>query len=66
MKLNVDGALFGEERGGGIGSVLPDSQGEILMACVDYFVGITDVITIEAMAMVKALEATMEAGFQWG
>ena len=34
----------------------------LVWGCVDYFIGITDVNTIKAMAMTKAL-ATMEVGF---
>ena len=47
----------------GIGGVLWDFEGEVAVAFSDFFVGITDVNTIEALAIAKALEIVGDVGF---
>ena len=45
-----------------MGAVLYDDQGKVLLSRVDIVKGLTHVDMIEGLAMVKALEITLEVG----
>ncbi|KAL2895848.1 putative 7.3 kDa protein in cox-rep intergenic region [Bienertia sinuspersici] len=62
-KLNTDVAM-GELGIVGIGAILWDSHGDVLMSLCDRWEGECSVVASEAMAVRRGLQVAMEAGFR--
>ncbi|XP_048493125.1 uncharacterized protein LOC125493684 [Beta vulgaris subsp. vulgaris] len=62
LKLNVD-AAFKKEARVGMGAVLRDCVGDVLMAMCDLWKGECEVHVGEAMAVRQGIKVAMEAGF---
>ena len=64
MKVNFDGAIFGDSNKSGVGVVIRDNTGAILVSCSEMIFQAYKVEEIEALAAWKALTFTHELGFQ--
>ncbi|XP_042962749.1 uncharacterized protein LOC122297028 [Carya illinoinensis] len=62
LKMNVDGATFGEIDKAGIGLVLRDHEGNVLMTCSKIEHAVANSEFIEATAVLRGLQF----GLQWG
>ncbi|KAK9991251.1 hypothetical protein SO802_026236, partial [Lithocarpus litseifolius] len=62
-KLNVDDALFKEPRKGGIGSVIRDWNGDVMVALSEILPKVCDVDTIEALVVRKGVCFAVETCF---
>ncbi|KAL2894080.1 hypothetical protein RDABS01_009989, partial [Bienertia sinuspersici] len=62
FKLNTDAALRDNGRVG-LGAVLRDSEGDVLVAVCDTVNGVSEVEVAEALALRRAVQIVMEAGF---
>ncbi|XVF03667.1 hypothetical protein REPUB_Repub05bG0013100 [Reevesia pubescens] len=63
VKVNFDGATNAALHMGGRGAIIRDGGGAVLGACSMPHFGISDPLTVEAMAAVEALKFTEEMGF---
>lgn len=61
-KLNSDAAMFGGNQIG-LGSVVCDFEGDVMMAMCDRMNGITDVALAEALSARNGIKLALEAGF---
>ncbi|XP_042952128.1 uncharacterized protein LOC122289214 [Carya illinoinensis] len=64
FKLNVDGAIFQNQQSAGIGAILRDSKGEVLMAVSKRESAVGDATSIEMLAILKGLQLTLHLGIQ--
>ena len=63
VKINSDGAIFGESNMSGIGVVIWDSNGAVLASCSEKIPQAYKAKEIEALAALKALSFAFEVGF---
>ncbi|XP_041009359.1 uncharacterized protein LOC121253410 [Juglans microcarpa x Juglans regia] len=64
FKLNVDGAIFQNQHSAGIGVVLRDCKGEVLMAASKKEPAIRDATSIERLAIFRGLQLTAHLGIK--
>ena len=64
MKANFDGAVFGEEKEGGIGVVIRSNEGQVLAALSEKILMPTSVEILEMLAACKAALFARELGFR--
>ena len=64
VKVNFDGAMFGEEKEGGIGVVIHSNEGQMLAALSQKVLMPTSVEILEKMAARKAALFARELGFR--
>ncbi|XP_042962388.1 uncharacterized protein LOC122296651 [Carya illinoinensis] len=64
FKLNVDGATFLNQHNAGIGAILRDSKGEVLMAASKKEHEIRNATSIEMLAIFRGLQLTAHLGIQ--
>ncbi|XP_042972972.1 uncharacterized protein LOC122304773 [Carya illinoinensis] len=64
FKLNVDGATFLNQHSAGIGAILRDSKGEVLMAASKKEHEVRDATSIEMLAIFRGLQLTAHLGIQ--
>ena len=63
MKANFDGAMFGEEKEGGIGVVIRSNEGQVLAALSEKVLMPTSVEILEMLAARRAALFARELGF---
>nr|XP_023928427.1 uncharacterized protein LOC112039753 [Quercus suber]POE90863.1 hypothetical protein CFP56_26509 [Quercus suber] len=63
FKANVDGAIFKENNSTGIGVVVHDSQGWVLVALSEKVEGVQEVEVIETLAIRWAIRFAIETSF---
>lgn len=64
VKVNFDGAIFGDSRLSGVGVVIKDSNGAVLASCAEKIGQVYKAEETEALAALKALTFAHELGFQ--
>ncbi|XP_042983365.1 uncharacterized protein LOC122312778 [Carya illinoinensis] len=62
LKVNVDGAIFADQRKAGIGVVLRDTNGAILMAASKIEMEVDEAATIEAIAILRGIQLSLPLG----
>ncbi|XP_042965942.1 uncharacterized protein LOC122299620 [Carya illinoinensis] len=62
LKLNVDGALFFDQKKAGIGAVLRDGRGEVILAASKMECYIEEPETIELVAILRGLQLCIQSG----
>ena len=65
-KTNFDGALFKAENQAGIGVVIRDSKGQVMVSLVQRIPLPNTVIEVEALAARRAMELALETGLSKG
>lgn len=63
VKMNVDEAIFEDIRKAGVGVVLPDATGGVLMAAIKREDDVDEVATIEALAILRGLQLCIHLAF---
>ncbi|XP_035540282.1 uncharacterized protein LOC108983774 [Juglans regia] len=63
LKLNVDGAMFLNLRKAGVGVVVRDNKGKLVMAASKMGNEVDDPTTIELMALLRGLQLCVHLGF---
>ena len=63
IKINFDGAVFKDDERAGIGVVVRDSQGLVLASLSQNIPLPHSVVTLETLATCRALEFSLELGF---
>ena len=64
VKVNFDGAIFGELNKSGVGVVIRDNNGAVLASCSEKLSQAYKAEETETLAALKALMFTHELGFQ--
>ena len=64
VKVNFDGALFGDSNKSGVGAVIKDNNGDVLASFSEKIFQAYKAEEIEALVALKALTFTHELGFQ--
>ncbi|XP_042950144.1 uncharacterized protein LOC122282259 [Carya illinoinensis] len=62
LKLNIDGALFFDQKKAGIGAVLRDGRGEVILAASKMECYIEEPETIELVAILRGLQLCIQSG----
>ncbi|XP_042972957.1 uncharacterized protein LOC122304758 [Carya illinoinensis] len=62
LKVNVDGAIFVDQRRAGIGVVLWDTNGVVLMAASKTEMEVDEAATIEAIAVLRGIQLCLPLG----
>ncbi|CAI9778901.1 unnamed protein product [Fraxinus pennsylvanica] len=65
LKLNVDGAIFHHLHKAGVGSVLRDQEGKVLMAASKGEREVADPETIEFLAVLRGLQFVLSTGISY-
>lgn len=63
FKVNFDGAIFKEERKAGVGAVIRNHKGELMVAMTNVVHHVIDSEVIEALAAVQAIDLALSTGF---
>lgn len=64
LKLNVDGAIFVERNKVGVGSVLQDAEGRVIMAATKSETHTSDPLEIEFSALFRGVQLCVPLGIQ--
>ncbi|KAF5443149.1 hypothetical protein F2P56_035733 [Juglans regia] len=64
LKLNVDGAIFNDQQGAGVGIILRDAVGEVLLAVSKKGHAVNDPPDVELLAMLRGLQLCIPLGIE--